>query len=417
MRICIQFSYPEDADLIWLRCVAGRRFPGVIRECVAAWANGLSFIIDTPLEVPASTPIPHESVKTILFIDDETPAGKKLGRAQGKPALIRDLLRNGAGQMFAAHVNEIWEKAKEPLSVDVKIPKKYADSFVCSNFRSPGDYERSLYLAVASFVNGTPFDRDPTLPDDLPLMPSSVTVRFDRERDKKILEVLAGIPEPLRGCFLRNILHTAVASAHREADRKKTVVVRGEETDASCRRGTGRKPGSSTLPSVSEEHAGKTTPAPVPGAGKNTGILSENTGIEPERVTREKDIATEGQDKKTLPSETRAVLPEDVPVTDNSETPVAEQGNHVPPTERKTTADKKMPRAQETPAEQETPAIQANHAVQKDDPVTAWNEAGAFADGAIKNLEAGTGTDPGQEAEAFSEESDPFAVLDGLIGN
>ena len=231
MRICIQFSWPEDADLIWLRAVTGRRFPCVIRDCVTAWADGLSFAIDTPLEVPASTPVPHESVKTIIFIEDDSTAGRKLSKADGKPALIRNLLRGGAGGMFRMYADAIWEKSSEPLSVDVKISKKYADSFVSSVFRSPGDYERSLYLAVSSYVNGTAFDRDPSPPDDRPIMPPYVTVRFDRERDAKILEMLSGIPEPLRGCFLRNILHVAVMEAETEAEDRTTVVINGEASE------------------------------------------------------------------------------------------------------------------------------------------------------------------------------------------
>ena len=228
MRICIQFSWPEDADLIWLRAVTGRRFPCVIRDCVTAWADGLSFTIDTPLEVPASTPVPHESVKTILFIEDDSTAGRSLSKADGKPALIRDLLRGGAGDMFRTYSDAIWEKSREPLSVDVKISKKYADSFVSSVFRSPGDYERSLYLAVSSYVNGTPFSRDPSPPEDRPIMPSHVTVRFDRERDRKILETLSGIPEALRGCFLKNILHVAVTEAQMGAKNDTAVVISGD---------------------------------------------------------------------------------------------------------------------------------------------------------------------------------------------
>lgn len=311
MRICIQFSWPEDADLIWLRNVTGRRFPCVIRDCVTAWANGLPFTIDTPLEVPASAPVPHEAVKTIIFIEDDSAAGRRLSKAQGKPALIRDLLRGGAGDMFRTYADKIWEKSREPLSVDVRIPKKYADSFVSSVFRSPGDYERSLYLAVSSYVNGAPFDRDPSPPDDRPIIPPFVTVRFNRERDGKILEVLSGIPEALRGCFLRNILHVAVTEAQMRADDKTAVVISGEPSGDSDekRRIRRRSPVSKTppeterkekpvQPETESEDRGRENVRdrvsvgnePVPRAG------SEQTGnpeVSPETVKTEKAPATE----------------------------------------------------------------------------------------------------------------------------
>ena len=343
MRICIQFSYPEDADLIWLRNVAGRRFPGVIRECLSAWADGLSFVIDTPLEVPASTPVPHESVKTILFIEDGTPVSEKLGRAEGKPALIRNLLRSGAGQMFTKYADAIWGTNGEPLAVDVKIPKKYADSFVSENFRSPGDYERSLYAAVSALVNGTAFDRAPVSPDDVLIMPASVTVRFDRERDGKIIEVLSGIPEPLRGCFLRSVLHTAVAEAERKAGNRRIVTVSGKSSDASAGGASAKRP--------SVHRMKDAAPGETPHPDKTAGAASVKTPAAeksvPEKESPEAVIGNAGvpSSAETEHEASAPVPAADVPVSATTEETPRSAGTVFPGT------DEPAPAREETPAD------------------------------------------------------------------